>query len=122
MAEFFLDLHRLEGRPEDLAFAVTLIDDLLGRAISDRDGMRWSNYEYRKPEPDLPLETSYLQGAPGIGSTLLLCSPARRRAAFEAPPSLLARSSLVSPGSAAALWLAGTDSSAQPGSDAKLGT
>jgi lantibiotic modifying enzyme len=71
VAEFFLDLHRLEGRPEDLAFAVTLIDDLLGRAISDQDGMRWSNYEYRNPEPDLPPETTYLQGAPGIGSTLL---------------------------------------------------
>jgi len=71
VAEFFLDLHRLEGRPEDLAFAVTLIDDLLGRAINDQDGMRWSNYEYRKPEPDLPPETTYMQGAPGIGSTLL---------------------------------------------------
>jgi lantibiotic modifying enzyme len=71
VAEFFLDLYRLESRPEDLAFAVTLIDDLLDRAISDQDGMRWSNHEYRKPEPDLPPETTYLQGAPGIGSTLL---------------------------------------------------
>jgi lantibiotic modifying enzyme len=71
VAEFFLDLHRLEGRPEDLAFAVTIVDDILGRAIEDQSGMRWSNYEFRLPEPDLPPETSYLQGAPGIGSTLL---------------------------------------------------
>ena len=71
VAEFFLDLHRLEGRPEDLAFAVTLVDDILDRAIVDGDGMRWSNYEFRSPEPDLPPETTYLQGAPGIGSTLL---------------------------------------------------
>jgi lantibiotic modifying enzyme len=71
VAEFFLDLHRLEGRPADLAFAVTLVDDLLDRAISDQSGMRWSNYEFRLPAPDLPPETSYLQGAPGIGSTLL---------------------------------------------------
>jgi lantibiotic modifying enzyme len=71
VAEFFLDLHRLEGRPADLAFAVTLVDDLLGRAISDRSGMRWSNYEFRLPAPDLPPETTYLQGAAGIGSTLL---------------------------------------------------
>ncbi|HEV2934763.1 MAG TPA: lanthionine synthetase LanC family protein [Streptosporangiaceae bacterium] len=71
VAEFFLDLHRLEGRPEDLAFAVTLVDDLLGRAITDQSGMRWSNYEFRLPEPDLPPETTYMQGAPGIGSTLL---------------------------------------------------
>ena len=71
VAEFFLDLHRLEGRPEDLAFAVTLVDDLLDRAILDAKGMRWSNYEFRLPQPDLPPETTYMQGAPGIGSTLL---------------------------------------------------
>jgi len=71
VAEFFLDLHRLEGRPEDLAFAVTLVDDILARAIEDHSGMRWSNYEFRLPEPDLPPETTYLQGAAGIGSTLL---------------------------------------------------
>jgi lantibiotic modifying enzyme len=71
VAEFFLDLHRLESRPDDLAFAVELVDDLLERAISDASGMRWSNYEHRNAEPDLPPETSYLQGAPGIGSTLL---------------------------------------------------
>ena len=71
VAEFFLDLHRLEGRPEDLAFAWTLVDDILSRAIEDQSGMRWSNHEFRLPEPDLPPETTYLQGAPGIGSTLL---------------------------------------------------
>lgn len=62
---------RLEGQPADLAFAVTLVDDLLERAISDRSGMRWSNHEFRLPEPDLPPETTYMQGAAGIGSTLL---------------------------------------------------
>jgi lantibiotic modifying enzyme len=71
VAEFFLDLHRLEGRPGDLAFAVTLADDICDRAITDRSGARWSNYEYRQPEPDLPPETTYFQGAAGIGSTLL---------------------------------------------------
>lgn len=71
VAEFFLDLHRLEGDPDDLAFAGTLVDDLLERAISDSAGMRWSNYEHRAAEPNLPPETTYLQGAPGIGSTLL---------------------------------------------------
>jgi hypothetical protein len=71
VAEFFLDLHQLEGQPGDLAFAVTLVDDILDRALVDKAGMRWSNYEFRLPEPDLPPETTYLQGAPGIGSTLL---------------------------------------------------
>jgi len=71
VAEFFLDLHRLEAGADDLDFAVTLVDDLLERAISDESGMRWSNYEHRADQPDLPPETTYLQGAPGIGSTLL---------------------------------------------------
>ena len=35
VAEFFLDLHDLEGQPGDLAFAVTLVDDILDRAIVD---------------------------------------------------------------------------------------
>ena len=71
VAEFFLDLHRLEGHPEDLTFAVTLVDDFVERATSDTSGMRWSNYEHRAVEPNLAPETTYLQGAPGIGSTLL---------------------------------------------------
>jgi lantibiotic modifying enzyme len=71
VAEFFLDLHTLEGQAGDLAFARLLVDDLLDRASTDASGMRWSNYEYRAAEPDLPPETTYLQGAPGIGSTLL---------------------------------------------------
>ena len=72
VAEFFLDLHRLEGNPADLAFARLMVDDLLDRAITDESGTRWSNYEFRNAgQPDLPPETGYLQGAPGIGSTLL---------------------------------------------------
>jgi len=71
VAEFFLDLHRLEGIDDDLDFARTMVADLLRRAIDDDQGMRWSNYEFRNEEPDLPADTTYLQGAPGIGSTLL---------------------------------------------------
>lgn len=71
VAEFFLDLHRLEGRDEDLAFARLMMDDVLDRAIVDETGMRWSNYEFRDPEPNLPPETTYMQGAAGVGSTLL---------------------------------------------------
>jgi lantibiotic modifying enzyme len=71
VAEFFLDLHCLEQDPADLAFAVTVVDDILDRAVLDNKGMRWSNYEFRLPQPDLPPETTYMQGAAGIGSTLL---------------------------------------------------
>jgi hypothetical protein len=71
VAEFFLDLHRLEGRPDDLEFARILLDDILVRATVDGSGMRWSNYEHRAAEPDLPPETTYLQGASGIASTIM---------------------------------------------------
>jgi lantibiotic modifying enzyme len=71
VVEFFLDLHRLEGGADDLAFARLMLDDVLARAIHDDHGMRWSNYEFRSAEPDLPPETTYMQGAAGIGSTLL---------------------------------------------------
>ena len=67
----FFDLHQLEACDDDLSFARTLVDDILDRAILDESGMRWSNYEYRKDEPHLPPETGYMQGASGIGSTLL---------------------------------------------------
>jgi hypothetical protein len=71
VAEFFLDLHRLEGHDDDLAFARTMMDDVLDRAIVDETGMRWSNYDFRSSEPNLPPETTYMQGAAGVGSTLL---------------------------------------------------
>jgi hypothetical protein len=71
VAEFFLGLHRLEGRDDDLQFARVMVDDLLTRAVVDQHEMRWSNFEFRDPEPTLPPETTYMQGAAGIGSTLL---------------------------------------------------
>jgi hypothetical protein len=55
--------------------------------------------------------------ASGAVSSRSLCCPARLRppptspSPFTAPPSLLARSSLVSPGGASGLWLAGGCSS-----------
>jgi len=55
------------------AFAVTMVDDILDRAIVDELGMRWSNYEFRSEEPDLPPETTYLQGAPGSAPPCCAC-------------------------------------------------
>jgi lantibiotic modifying enzyme len=74
VAEYFLDLHTWRQDPADLAFAVTLVDDLLDRAIVDEHGMRWSNVEFRADPPGLPPETTFFQGASGIGSTLLRLS------------------------------------------------
>ncbi len=74
VAEYFLDLHTWRNDPDDLAFAVTLVDDLLTRAIVDEHGMRWSNVEFRADPPELPPQTTFFQGASGIGSTLLRLS------------------------------------------------
>lgn len=74
VAEYFLDLHTWRAEPDDLAFAVLMVDDLLDRATVDEAGMRWSNYEFRKTPPELPPETGLYQGASGIGSTLLRLS------------------------------------------------
>ena len=71
VAEYFLDLHTWRNDPGDLAFAVALVDDLLQRAIVDDHGMRWSNVEFRADPPALPPETTFFQGASGIGGTLL---------------------------------------------------
>jgi lantibiotic modifying enzyme len=74
VAEYFLDLHAWRSDPDHLAFALTLVDDILERAITDEKGMRWSNVEWRKTPPELPPETTLYQGAAGIGSTLLRVS------------------------------------------------
>lgn len=71
VAEFFLDLHRLTGESDHLAFARTMADDIVSRATVDDGGTRWSNYEHRREPPDLPAQTGAMQGAAGIASFLL---------------------------------------------------
>jgi lantibiotic modifying enzyme len=74
VAEYFLDLHTWRDDPDDLAFALLLVDDLLARASVDENGMRWHNVEFRRDIPELPSETTYFQGASGIGLALLRLS------------------------------------------------
>jgi hypothetical protein len=74
VAEYFLDLHTWRGVPDDLTFAAEMIDDLLARATLDEIGMRWHNIEFRADPPKLPAETTFFQGASGIGLTLLRLS------------------------------------------------
>jgi lantibiotic modifying enzyme len=74
VAEYFLDLHTWRNDPDDLAFALLLMDDLLDRATVDENGMRWQNVEFRRNPPELPSETTYFQGASGIGLALLRLS------------------------------------------------
>jgi lantibiotic modifying enzyme len=66
VAELFLDLHRTGGTAGDLAFCRVIADDIVARATIDDAGTRWSNVEFRLPEPALPPSASYMQGNSGI--------------------------------------------------------
>ena len=71
VAEFFLDLHRLMGRPEYLAFSKRVTKDLLARATEVKGGLKWIQAEHRVKPDLLAAQTGYMQGAAGIGMLLL---------------------------------------------------
>ena len=53
---------------DDLAFAMTLVDDLLDLAVVDEDGMRWHNVEFRRGSAEF-IGDNLFQGGIGIGLT-----------------------------------------------------
>lgn len=85
---FFLDLHRLDGKPEQLAFAKRLAGFLIakgekadGLRFGDPppqgggglpgEGLKWTFAENRVSPKDVKAQTGLMQGAPGIGLALL---------------------------------------------------
>lgn len=70
----FLDSWHRDGDPDDLAFATTLADTLVGRAIRDDTGARWRFVEHRNEDPLLPPGVGWMQGAAGIAATLFHAS------------------------------------------------
>ena len=79
VAEFFLDLHRVRGSGEHLAFARHTADEMLGRATSDASGMRWVQAEHRVRPELLVAQTGFMQGAAGMGMLLLHLDAALER-------------------------------------------
>jgi lantibiotic modifying enzyme len=71
VAEFFLDLHRVTGDKQYLAFARRLTADLLARSTRDDKGRRWSSAEFRVKPEAVATQPGYMQGAAGIGMWLL---------------------------------------------------
>ena len=71
MAEFLLSLHEVTGKPEYLAYAKRVSDDVIARSSKDDDGMRWVQAENRIQPDHLQAQTGYMQGAAGIGLWLL---------------------------------------------------
>ena len=71
VADFFFGMHSLTGEEGYLAFALVMLDDILDRAKVDADGMRWHNVEHTVQPPELSAQTGWMQGAAGIGASLL---------------------------------------------------
>lgn len=69
VADFMLGLHRITGRAEYLAFARTMMDDVLRRATHHADGgLSWTHAEHRVRPAELSTQTGYMQGAAGVGA------------------------------------------------------
>jgi hypothetical protein len=71
VAEFGLDVHRITGDRQYLAFSRRVTDDLLRRATRDEKGLRWVQAEHRVQPNLLIAHTGHMQGAAGIGMWLL---------------------------------------------------
>jgi hypothetical protein len=74
VAEVFLDAWHRDGDPDQLAFAVELVDTLVTRAIRDDAGACWRFLEHRNDEPLLPPGVGWMQGAAGIVAALFHAS------------------------------------------------
>jgi len=67
VAEWFLDLHRLTGRPEYLAFAQRATAYLLTRATRTEAGLCWIHAERRVAPEKEEAFVGYMLGAAGFG-------------------------------------------------------
>jgi lantibiotic modifying enzyme len=70
VGDVVLNTWQRTGLDEDLAFAVTLGDALVERAITDGDDTYWRFVEHRNEDPLLPPRPGWMQGAAGISSYL----------------------------------------------------
>ena len=71
VAEFFLNLHRLTGSKEYLAFAERVTAQLQAAATRDERGLHWMHAEHRVRPKETSAQTGWMQGAAGIGGWLL---------------------------------------------------
>jgi hypothetical protein len=70
VGDVVLNVWQRHGVEDDLDFAVTLADAIVGRAIRDGDGVYWRFVEHRNDEPLLPPGPGWMQGAAGIAAYL----------------------------------------------------
>jgi lantibiotic modifying enzyme len=87
VAEFMLGLGQATNRPEYVAFARRVTENLLQRATREGGGLRWIQAEHRTRPELLVAQTGYMQGAAGVGVWLLRLDAAEagRRLALRLP-------------------------------------
>lgn len=71
VGELALDRYQATGDEHWLTWSDELAANLVSFAIPQDVGVAWSNVEHTSPEPDLPPDPGWLQGAAGIASYLL---------------------------------------------------
>ena len=70
VGDVVLSMWQRHGRDDELAFAVTLAEALVERAIDDGDHTYWRYLEHRNAEPLLPPRVGWMQGVAGIAAYL----------------------------------------------------
>ena len=78
VSDFFVSLHATTGKPEYLAFARRVADDTLARGTPDGDGMKWIQAENRVSPNEVYAQTGLMQGAAGVGLSMLRLDGALR--------------------------------------------
>jgi lantibiotic modifying enzyme len=71
VVEFFTSLYRRSRDASQLAFAKRVMDNALGRATPDGDGLKWVQAENRVSPNVVIAQTGMMQGAAGVGLALL---------------------------------------------------
>ena len=78
VSEFFIAMHRRTGDARHLAYAEEVAHDTLARATADGDGLKWIQAEHRVRPELLVAQTGLMQGAAGVGLTMLHLDGARQ--------------------------------------------
>jgi lantibiotic modifying enzyme len=78
VSDFFVSLHGLTGDASHLAFARRVADDTLERASADGDGYKWVQAENRVSPNVVLAQTGLMQGAAGVGLSMLRLDGAMR--------------------------------------------
>ena len=89
VSDFFVALHGLTGDASYLAFARRVADDTLDRATAEGDGRKWVQAENRVSPHVVLAQTGLMQGAAGVGLSMLRLDGALRgrRATIVLPDS-----------------------------------